>query len=249
VVAVAHHDGRRAMSVDEPRGAPRADEMRDAPRCHRGSARPLPAAGGRRDDRGMRRPLLAALAVLAAPATAHADDRDTVVAYTARVLLSDDVPGVVGAAIHAAQVSWERPAPAMPPAPGHRWRWSVVPEIVVGRWYAEGAYGDPALAQFGGRVALDFAQREQGLLRISGYGGFYLSGRAGARSDGRAVGGGALGAYLQLGDTPLRCGFEAGATAWQDGRFPAAIDGVVARTRSDEVFVGFDVGGYIALRL
>jgi hypothetical protein len=40
-----------------------------------------------------------------------------------------------------------------------------------------------------------------------------------------------------------------GASAWQDPRAATTIDGAVARTAGDVVFVGFDVGGVVALRL
>lgn len=202
----------------------------------------------------MRAGITAALigVALAVGAEARADDRTTVIGYTGAFLLTDELGGGAPAAMHGAQLSWERGAAPMPPRPGHVLRWSLVPEVMAGQWIASAAGRDDrvAVGLVGGRVQLDFTQREMGLLRVSGYGGLYLAARAGARSDGLALGSGVLGTFLQLGDTPVRVGFEVGAIAWQHRAELQPITGTVARTAAaEEVIVGCDIGLHVALRL
>ena len=157
---------------------------------------------------------LVVLGICVAAGHADADERATTVTVgMLGQVESRDNPDMVPAGTGGPRLTlaWETAPLAYPDHRGYKVGWSLVPELIAGAVLqearAEGMIGA------GLRGELKLAQREQGLLRLSARGAFYLAGRGMVIGKDRDVLGEAvLGEYIYIG-APLRLGFEFGVTS------------------------------------
>ena len=155
---------------------------------------------------------LVCAALLFATTTAFAEDRSMVINIGATAGAIEDpavmdgqpADSLVGPRL---TLAWEHAPLSLPATPGYNVKGVLVPELTAGAFVndqrADGFVG------VGLRAELQMAQREQGLLKVSARGGFYIAGR------GLVVGENrqpmlefAIGEYLTRMSTWTRAGFE-----------------------------------------
>ena len=152
-------------------------------------------------------------ALLTITTTAHAEDRSTVInigatagAIEGSLDVMDDQPAdsLVGPRL---TLAWEHAPLSLPATPGYNVNGVLVPELTAGTFVND--QRAHVFVGVGLRAELKMAQREQGLLKVSARGGFYVAGR------GLVVGENrqpmlefALGEYLTRMSSWTRAGFE-----------------------------------------
>ena len=149
-------------------------------------------------------------------ATAHAD-RTATVHLGGQFGGTEEMDPAMAPAMRATggprmTLAWEHQPISLPTTPGYNFDVTLVPELTGGVMLDE--MRGESFAGFGLRGELRFGQREQGLLRVSGRGSFYLAGRMmliGEGQDGLIEG--ALGTYLYLGASRARIGVEIAVAA------------------------------------
>lgn len=200
----------------------------------------LHEAPGYRYSRLMRSLLCAALLLLTTT-TAFAEDRSMVANIGATFgaidgMDADPAEGLFGPRI---TLAWERAPLEMPAMPGYNVKGALVPELTGGAFIND--VSARAFLGVGLRAELKMAQREQGLLKVSARGGFYLAGRALAVGDERQpMFEFAIGEYFTGLHSWTRVGFELAVVSAR--RF-AAVDTMEGRDWGvggvAQFFVGF----------
>ena len=117
-------------------------------------------------------------AALLIASTAHAEDRSMVTNLGATFgavdgMDADPAEGLFGPRI---TLAWEHAPLQMPATPGYNISGALVPELTGGAFIND--VSARAFVGVGLRAELNMAQKEQGLLRVSARGGFYVAGRA-----------------------------------------------------------------------
>jgi len=167
----------------------------------------------------MRTGLAIAIVMSAAPASAVADERRTAIDVQAGIgpvftEQYDTYGEPETATLLRARVGWEAAPLEYPTAPGYAWAGTLVPELTIGMI----DYNDQgeSFVQAGVRLEALFAQKEQGLLKVSARGGMWLAARAGVVGEDRdTMWEGALGWYLWLGRSKVRIGWEMGMLGFE----------------------------------
>lgn len=157
----------------------------------------------------MRRSLSIFLLVLLTAGTAHADrERETALAVSGGFSLIGTVEEgaePVAGPFLGASLAWDRAPPEYPLAPGYAWAGDLVPEVTLAR------AGDAAIVMAGVRLELDYAQREQGLLRVSARGSMWIAPRIAIDLEtSKLLAGGELGTSYQLGHSGWSFGYWLG---------------------------------------
>lgn len=182
----------------------------------------------------------------AIPATAVAD-RDVALGVTGGVAIHGratmDEDGAIAGYL-GASVTLDRSPPPLPTTPGHAWRGELVPELTLA------SFAQRAMALGGVRLELDWAQREQGLLRSSGRGSMWIAPRLGVLegADTLVVG---LDAYgtMRFGRGAWAIGYGGGVLLWgqepeyviQDGGSIAIVGAEVEPETHLAVIMGLTV--------
>lgn len=156
------------------------------------------------------------LAILLLASTAHADERRTAIDVQAGLgpvftedAYYDSYAEPETATMLRARFGWETAPVPYPVAPGYAWAGKLVPELTVGM--IDHQDKGEGFVQAGVRLEVLFAQKEQGLFRVSARGGMWLAARAGVLGEYRdTMWEGAFGSYLWLGHSKMRVGWEMG---------------------------------------
>ncbi len=171
--------------------------------------------------------LVGVLAGVAAPAAA--EGRTTAItvggwsgSITNVNTFADD--GIGGIAV---ALDWEVPRIEMPATPAYAYRFAWAPEL-HGGILEVGATGESFIA-VGFRAALDLAQREKGLARVSARSSAYVAGRLGVIGDDQTpMYSVVLGAHVSPGtSTRLRLGLEFGAIGLDNAVYGDSSGGLV----------------------
>lgn len=117
-------------------------------------------------------------AVLLAATTASAEDRSMVTNVGATFGAVDGMDADPAAGLFGPRITlaWEHAPLELPPTPGYNVKGALIPELTGGAFITDESAR--AFVGVGLRAELKMAQREQGLLKVSARGGFYLAGRA-----------------------------------------------------------------------
>jgi hypothetical protein len=157
----------------------------------------------------MRRSLAISTLILLSAGAAHAEgDRDTAVGVSGGFSLigtpdAEDEPEA--GPFLGASLAWDRAPPEYPVVPGYAWAGDLVPEVAIAR------AGDALLLMTGVRLELDYAQREQGLLRISARGSMWLAPRLAIDLEtSKLLYGGEFGTTYQVGRSGWSVGYWLG---------------------------------------
>jgi hypothetical protein len=155
---------------------------------------------------------ISVLVVLLGTGVAHAErERTTALAVTGGYAIVGIDENAVGETVPmlGASLAWDRTPPAYPLAPGYRWAGDLVPEVTLAR------IGDDAILMSGVRLELDYAQREQGLFRISGRGSLWIAPRlAVLLEDSQLLAGGEVGASMRIRSSGWTFGYWFGVLGW-----------------------------------
>jgi hypothetical protein len=165
----------------------------------------------------MPRTLPISLLLLCSAATAHAE-RDTSLSVTGGFALVSELDAASTAEPEAgpllgATLAWDHAPPEYPAVPGYAWAGDLVPDVTLAR------AGDEAILMTGVRLELDYAQREQGLFRISARGSMWIAPRlAIVLETSQLLAGGELGTSYQLGRSGWSFGYFVGVLGWPGER-------------------------------
>lgn len=171
------------------------------------------------------------LLILLTASVAHADERRTAIDVQAGIgpAIVDDEYGYADAetaTMLRARVGWEHAPVPYPLEPGYAWGGSIVPELSLGMMDHE-SKGE-SFIQAGVRLEARFAQKEQGLLKVSMRGGMWLAGRAGVVGEHQdSMWEGAMGWYIVLGRSKMRLGWEIAMLSIEGSSEDVPVPGVV----------------------
>jgi hypothetical protein len=157
----------------------------------------------------MKRSLPISIVILLSAGTAHAErERATALSVSGGFSLigpADAEAEPDAGPFLGATLSWDRPPPEYPALPGYAWAGDLVPDVTLAR------AGQAGLLMTGVRLELDYAQREQGLLRVSARGSMWLAPRLAIDLEtSKLLVGGEFGTTYQIGHTGWALGYWLG---------------------------------------
>jgi hypothetical protein len=123
-----------------------------------------------------------------------------------------------------ATLAFDTPPPAYPAEPGYAWAGALVPQLSIARLDGRGAF------LLSVRLEADYAQKQQGLLRVSARGSLWLAPKLGFVEDAESLAiGGDIGSSLMIFSTGWTFGYWFGVLAWNVREPDVPQPGVAAR--------------------
>jgi hypothetical protein len=161
----------------------------------------------------MRRSGAISILILLTAGTAHADrERATSLGVSGGFSLIGPADAEVEPAAGpflGATLAWDTAPPEYPAVPGYAWAGDLVPDVTLAR------AGESALLIAGVRLELDYAQREQGLLRVSARGSIWLAPRVAIDLEtSKLLVGGEFGTTYAIGHSGWAFGYWFGVLGW-----------------------------------